>query len=185
MISRTVFAGCAFCAACGVWVPAAAQDDALVDTGDRPELVDNLFACRDEEDATARLACFDRAIAVMQQAEADRDLIIADREQVREARRGLFGFSLPKIRLFGGSDKNGERIEEVKEIEEPLASFGSTAMGRASFTLQGGARWVQTDNVPVLGHPKPGDVVRIEQAALGSYKANIDGRRAIRVKRVD
>jgi hypothetical protein len=162
----------------------AANENDPAKLAGRAEIVDKLYACMVIENAMARLECFDQEVAAMQQAEMNDDLLIADREQVREARRGLFGFSLPNIRLFAGRDKRNEPVEEVKEVEEPLATFGSTSLGKATFSLESGAVWVQTDNVPVNGNPKPGDLVRIERAALGSYKASIDGRRAIRVTRV-
>lgn len=185
MSLRNVSTGCAFFMTFSLWVPAAAQEYSIAGAEERPEVVNTLFSCKDRSDTKARLACFDSAVDAMRTAEADNDLVFVDREQVREARRGLFGFSLPKIRLFGGGDANDEGSRDVREIEEPLANFGSTPAGKVSFTLQSGARWVQTDNVPVLGRPKPGEIVRIEQAALGSYKASINGRRAIKIKRVD
>ncbi len=185
MTLRAIYAGCACLALCAGSGQLLAQDQAIPDGDERPALIQNLYACTSVSEATARLACFDREVAAIQQAENDQDLVIADRQQIREARRGLFGFSLPKIRLFGSGDKTDDSVEEVKEIEEALAAFGSTSTGKVVFTLEGGARWIQTDRVPVLGNPKAGDIVRIEQAALGSYKASIDGRRAIRVKRVD
>ena len=152
---------------------------------EQSSLTQSLYACRDIADNADRLGCFDREVAAIQQAEASQDLIIADRGQVREARRGLFGFKLPKLRLFGGGKDDDTGVEQIEQVEEPLARFGSNSMGKAYFQLESGARWIQTDNVPVLGNPKPGDIVVIREAALGSYSAKIDGRRAIKVRRVD
>ncbi len=141
-----------------------------------------VFACRAIAAETERLACYDREVGALQEAAASDKVVIVDQAEIRKARRDLFGFTLPRIGLFGKRD--GSPAEEVERVEEALASFGTGAGGRAVFTLANGARWMQIDNQPVLGEPKSGDMVRIESAALGSYKASIAGRRAIRVRRV-
>uniref|UniRef100_UPI003D060226 hypothetical protein n=1 Tax=Altererythrobacter sp. TaxID=1872480 RepID=UPI003D060226 len=133
------------------------------------------------EDPTERLACFDSEVAPVHEAREKKDLLIADREQVKETRKGLVGFTLPKIGLFKGDGDD----EEVKKISSSIARFGRTSGGRVTFSVEGGARWTQIDNTPVLGTPEVGDPVTIEKASLGSYKAKIGTRRAIRVKRVD
>jgi len=113
-------------------------------------------------------------------------VVIVDQEVVTRARRDLFGFSLPKIDLFRKRDKGKDaEPEEIRRIEDSLAAFRIDATGRALITLANGARWLQTDNAPVLGEPKAGEKVVIETAALGSFKASIGGRRAIRVKRLN
>lgn len=141
-----------------------------------------VFACRAIAAEAERLACYDREVGVLEEAEASDKVVIVDQADIRKARRDLFGFPLPRIGLFGSRDESPQ--EEVERIEETLARFGFDPSGRAVFTLANGARWLQIDNQAVLGEPKPGDVVVIESAALGSYKASIAGRRAIRVRRV-
>lgn len=143
-----------------------------------------LYACRGIGDPVQRLSCFDREVAALEQAVANKDVLIADRQDMREARRGLFGFPLPKIRLFGGGEDDDTEVERFEEIEEALTAFVRDSTGKAAFTIASGARWVQTDSVPILGKPAVGDMVKIERAALGSYKATIGDRRAIRVRRV-
>lgn len=149
-----------------------------------PGAASPLFACRAIADDQARLACFDREVSALQTAEANDEVVIVDREEVTKARRDLFGFTLPKIDLFRKRNRD-EEAEEIDRIEDSLAAFRIDPSGRALITLGNGARWMQTDNAPVLGEPKTGDKVVIETAALGSFKASIGGRRAIRVKRVN
>jgi hypothetical protein len=145
-----------------------------------------LFACRSIADDAQRLACYDREVGALQQAEAADKVVIVNQEEIREARRGLFGFTLPKLGLFSGrGDDDDAEAEEIRAIEDTIATFRFDAAGRATFSLGNGARWAQIDNTAVLGEPKPGDPVRIESAALGSYKASIGGRRPIRVKRLN
>ena len=146
--------------------------------------VDNLYVCRTINDPALRLECFDREVAQLQIAQANSEVTIIDSDDIREARRGLFGFSLPKLRLFGGEKDGEEEVARITEIEEPITRFSFDRSGKAIFTIQSGATWGQTDSVPVLGNPAIGDIVHIEQGALGSYKAKIDGRRAIRVRRI-
>ncbi|MBO6525722.1 hypothetical protein [Erythrobacter sp.] len=163
--------------------PTAAQSDSesAVDT---PAIVEELFDCREIADPDARLACFDREVAKVYDAQSSRQLVIADREQVREARKGLFGFTLPKLGIFGGGDDDGDE-EKITEIASTLTDIRRMGNGRYLLTLESGAQWMQTDSTPVLGNPSEGDEVVIKRAALGSYMAKIDGGRAIRVKRTD
>lgn len=142
-----------------------------------------LFSCKSIEDDRLRLECYDREVGALQAAEANNQVVIVDQEVVKKARRDLFGFSLPKIDLFNRRGK--DEVEEIRQIEDTLASFRLDATGRAIFTLGNGSRWMQTDSSAILGEPKAGDKVLIESAALGSFKANIGGRRAVRVKRIN
>ena len=149
--------------------------------------LEQVSACQSITSDTERLACFDREIAKLSAAVESREIRIVDRDEVKEARRGLFGFSFPRIGLFNDRDDEGEEDnpDRITSVEEPITAFGFTSSGKAYFTIGSGARWVQTDNRPVLGDPEIGELVKIEQAALGSYKANIGSRRAIRVRRVE
>jgi len=168
--------------AIGSYSSLAAAQDRAVAAGEKPEIIERLFDCRKIDNPTERLACFDREVAAVEQAEESNDIVIADREGMQEARRGLFGFILPNVKLFGGGE---EGVEDIDEIEAVIASAGRTRSGKMLITLEDGARWVQTDNTPVLGTIDPGDTVTIEKAALGSYKAKIGRKRAFRVKRLN
>jgi hypothetical protein len=163
--------------------PASAQS-----RGDRPietpEIIEELFDCRAIEEPEARLACFDREVAEVFEAQNSRQLVIADREQVRETRKGLFGFTLPKLGIFGGGDDDDDE-EEITEITSTITSIRRMGNGRYFIAIETGARWMQSDSTPVLGNPEAGDAITIKRAAMGSYMAKIEGRRAIRVKRVD
>lgn len=165
--------------------PAASAQgqDRPMRSAEKPEAVARLFACRDVADPAERLSCFEREVAAVEKAQADEELVIVDREQVREARRGLFGFNLPRIGLFGGGDDRNE-VEEIEEIEAPIASFALRG-GKGYFTLEDGARWIQTDSTPILGKVVPGDMVLIKRAALGSYLAKIGSKRGFRVERLN
>lgn len=162
--------------------PALAQRDAVADLS-RPQLVERLFECREIADPEQRLACFDREVGALQTAEESNEVVIADREQVREAKRGLFGFSIPKIPLFSKGEEDGQ--DEVSELASTIQQAAKMGNGRWIFVIDGGARWMQTDSTPILGEPGRGDSIVIERASLGSFKAKIEGGRAFRIRRVE
>ncbi len=161
--------------ACVVAAPAAARDkDAPV----RPTQIQELYACRDITDPAARLACFDREVAELSAADSAREITFTDRATAREARRGLFGFSFPKLGgIFGGDE------DEVKEIETVLRSASVDRSGKYTLVMEDGAVWVQIDTTRLVRDPKPGQKVKIKAASMGSYFASIEDGRTIRMKR--
>jgi hypothetical protein len=162
--------------------PAAAQADPA-DALDTPEIINSMFECRDIEDDAERLACFDREVGRVYEAQESKDLVIADRKQVREARRGLFGLRLPNLGgIFGGGDDDEE--DEIKEITSTIKSVRRMSNGRYFFVLEDGARWMQTET-PRLANYDVGDTIVIKRASLGSFMAKVNGGRAVRVKRVN
>ena len=150
--------------------PAMAQE--------RSSRLDAVVKCRTLADAAERLACYDKSVAELDTAAREREVVVVDRDQVQEARRSVFGLTLPRIRLFEGS---GE--PDLDEVEGVVASISEQG-GRVSFTLQDGARWVQTDDRTVV-NVRPGTRVTLKKAALGSYFAKFHGSISIRVKRVN
>ncbi len=160
--------------ACGLSVPAAAKDKL---PSERPAQIQQLYACRDIADASARLACFDREVGELATADQAREITFTDRETAKKARRGLFGFSFPKLGgIFGGDE------DEVKEIETTIRSVSVDRSGKYALTMEDDAVWVQIDATS-LRQPKPGQKVKIKVATMGSYFATIEGGRSIRMKR--
>lgn len=160
--------------ACAAALPAAAKDKAPP----RPVQIEELYACRDIADPAARLACFDREVGELSAADTAREITFTDRATAREARRGLFGFSFPKLGgIFGGDE------DEVKEIETVLRSASVDRSGKYTLVMEDGAVWVQIDTTRLVRDPKPGQKVKIKAASMGSYFASIDGGRTIRMKR--
>jgi hypothetical protein len=156
------------------------------DAPPRVTVIQQLFDCRTITDPTARLACFDRQVAAIEAAETARDIRIVDREELRETRRGLFGFSLGRLNIFGdGEDGADERSnpEAVQEIETTIRQFTRNDIGKLVFVLENGQRWVQTDTNTGGRSPRVGQTIRIRRAALGSFMASVEGRPGIRVRR--
>lgn len=123
-----------------VATPLSAKDD----DSKTPEVFNKVIACRDITDNAARLACFDGAVGALAQAQQDKDVVVVSREEMRKTRRGLFGFVLPKLGLFGGGNDDENDAEEIKEITATIASFGG-GTGHYVFTLDDGAVWEQTE----------------------------------------
>ncbi len=158
--------------------PMAAEAKDKVDALAIPAAYQAVVDCKALSDAAARLACYDRAVPAMDKAQRGHDIVVTDRAAIREARRGLFGLSLPRIKLFGGGDGD----EEVKEINSTLTAIRSANDGMPIFVLEDGARWKQTEGGP--SYAKSGDPIRIRRTAMGGFMANIKGGVGVRVIRL-
>ena len=151
--------------------PAIAQD--------RAKEMQQLIDCRKLADNTARLACYDSAASALDQAEAKGDIVVVNREQARKVRRQAFGFSMPSISLF----ERGEKPEEVAQASDKIASVRKLLSGKWEFRLESGAIWVQVDLTELPLDPKPGQPVKIQKAAMGSYAMTVGNQRSIKVHR--
>ncbi|WP_310476379.1 hypothetical protein [Sandarakinorhabdus sp.] len=155
-----------------------------------PAVVQKLLDCRALTDAAARLACLDAGVSALASAVESRDVLVADKEEVKKARRGLFGLALPTFNLFG-ADKDevaeGEKKDErgaLTEIEAIITAARPSRTAGWRFVLDDGSTWLQTDSLGFRHDPKPGMKIRIRRAAMGSYLANVEGQTAVRVKRI-
>ena len=147
----------------------------------RPDTLVRLVNCRTVAEPGERLACFDREVAALDAAEARRDLVVVDREQRRKTRKTLFGLTLPNLSVFG--DDNEDQ-QQVSTLEAKIRSVSQNPYGKWILTLDDGARWAQTDTRDLPLDPRPGQVVKIRRAAMGSYLANVAGQVGMRVERV-
>jgi hypothetical protein len=163
---------------CLVAAPAFAQKE----PPKRPEAFEKLINCRAIADPAARLACYDTQVERLDTAEKNSEVVVLDKAEVKKARRGLFGFTIPDLGIFGGRKSEAADIEEITEIESTIKSAGINRAGKWSFVIEDGARWVQTDTANIRT-PKVGMKIRIREAAMGSYFANIDDRPGVRVRR--
>ena len=165
----------------GVALPAAAAAERV------PPVLAKLAECRALTADPARLACYDAAAAGIADATAKRDIVVLDREALRETRKGLFGFSLPRLPFFGGDrqDKEGKAAaarEEIEEVDGIAASVRGFGYKQYRIILEDGATWTTTEAV-VTDTPRAGSKIHIKRAALGSYLLKIDGGRAVKAKR--
>lgn len=157
-------------------VPAAAQNMPKTAT---PKIFADVLSCRPIADTAQRLACYDRSVAALDTAQKSNELYVADREAMAEARRGLFGFSVPKLRIFNDDDM----AKEVDSLETTIAAVRQGQRGYV-FTLKDGARWAQTEK-KYIDEPKAGATIRIRRALMGSYMASINGKPGFRIERLN
>src|SRR6185369_4910390 len=67
--------------------------------GGTPAAMQKLLDCRSIQDGAQRLACYDREATTVDQAINKRDIVLIDKARATQAKRSLFGFSIPN---FGG-----------------------------------------------------------------------------------
>lgn len=146
----------------------------------RPQAWQEVVKCKALTETAARLACYDEQVGKLEQAAASGDVVMADKAAVRDAKKGLFGFKLPSFGIFGGDDDN-----EVESLEGNIATARTFGYGAWRITLVDGSVWEQTDDERLVFDPGKGNKVRIYKGALGTFKMNIDGQRAIKVRRVE
>ena len=144
-----------------------------------PKIFQDVVDCRAIPDSAQRLACFDRSVGALADAQKNRDVYVADKDAMREARRGLFGFSIPKMRIFGDDDME----KDVDQIETTISGAVQGQRGYV-FTLKDGARWAQTDGA-YMDRPKTGATIKIKRAALGSFFGSINGKVGFRIERLN
>jgi len=144
-----------------------------------PPAVQAVLDCRAITDGPSRLACFDKAVGAMDQAQTSGDLVTIDREQRKAVRRQSFGFSLPALAIFDKSDKP----EEADHLVAKVASATQLASGKWQVTLEDGAVWRQTDDAELYKRPHAGSTADIRKGVLGSYFLKLDGQQAVRAHR--
>ena len=142
-----------------------------------------LLDCRAQEDAAARLACFDRESAVLDQADRKNELTVLDKEDVRKTRRSLFGLNLSDLPFVGGSDAD-DADDGRTSITGTIVSARSIGNGLWAFTLDENIRWATTEEAR-YPQPAAGMTVLIKKGALGSFTASFAGKRTVKVRRIN
>lgn len=175
----------------GVWATgigvalAGASIVAAAEPKSSERVLQDFAMCRSTADPAARLACFEKTFDGFEAAVKARDVTIVDKQDMRQARRSLFGYTLPKVDLFSGQGPRDDRAEEdFTEINTTVASARQVENGRVEMRLadESGAVWRTTD--PMTWPPKPGDKVRIRAGVMGNYFIATGGRthRGMRVR---
>lgn len=160
--------------------PAASQTAQSSPAAERAVSLTRVVECRGIVEVQGRLACYDAAVAALDTAEREGDLVVVDRAQVSAARRQLFGFELPSLPAIF---ERGAAPDRIDSIETTLTHATLVGEGRWVFTLADGSAWRQIDVERVRFRNREGEDVRVRRAALGSYLLTVDGSRAVRVRR--
>lgn len=124
-----------------------------------------VYACTQNEDDAARLACYDAAVGRLREQQRAGEVVAIDRTQATEMQREGFGFSLPSLATL--MPRFGE-ASDIERLEVQIESVVPTGAGRHRFNLTNGQHWSQVEARSVR-NVRPGDTVTIRRAALGSY----------------
>ncbi|MGQ7828433.1 hypothetical protein [Altererythrobacter sp. Z27] len=152
--------------------PASAQDSSAQD-----RYLDELRACQAIADDSARLACFDKSVGAIVAATQSGEVQVVEKEQLEKTRRGMFGFTLPKLGLFSGKD-------DLELLQSTITRVRGIRDGWI-ITIEEGSVW-QMSNVPSrLSAPQVGDSVEFKKASLGSYFIRIDGQMGVKGRRIE
>lgn len=164
----------------GASLLAFAATSAQAQEAERAQVLDQLAACRPVTDPAQRLACYDAAAAALDEAERSGEVVVLDREQMNETRRGLFGFALPNMDLFNRGE--GVVVEEIDNVEYVVRTAREFRDDEWVFTMEDGSVWRQIDG-RMWGRPRAGETAVVRRAALGSFLMNVGDAPAIRVRR--
>ncbi|MCT2559669.1 hypothetical protein N0B51_11830 [Tsuneonella sp. YG55] len=149
-----------------------------------PDPVDALKECRAITRDADRLACLDRVSSAIVAAAERGDVHIVTQKDVEETRRGLFGFSLPKLKLFETDREDGR--EPFDTLQSEVASARRLDARTYVFKItDGGATWQIKEAPARFVGPKPGDRVVFKRAALGSYFIRINDQVGVKGRRID
>ncbi len=161
--------------------PAVAQTPPPVPTA-KP--VAALQQCRALTDAAARLACYDRAVDGLTAATTSGDVVVVERTEVRKARKGLFGFTLPHIGFLTGKPDNAEDRADEASLATTITASRSIGNGKWRFVVESGAQWETVEANLGFTDPKPGRKVVLEKGIMGAYFATVEKGRRVQAKRI-
>lgn len=179
MAAKLIHAGLAAAIAAAVAAPAFGADD----PPPRPRQIDALYACQAIADPGQRLACFDEAVRSVRRADTSGEVIFADREQVKKAKRGLFGLGNIRLGIFSRGEDDPED-QELKEMTAPVRAIDTRNFDRWVIVLEDGARWMQTEAARKGPGAEKSKTVTIKRGALGSYTMVFENGNTMKVKRI-
>ena len=143
-----------------------------------------LQRCRTITDAAARLACYDSSVAALSAATAANELVIVERQDVRKARKGLFGFALPSLGFLDGQRNDVADQEDASRLETTITAARSIGYGKYRFTVASGGTWENTAAATAFTDPEAGDAIVLEKGSLGGYFVRFVNKRRVAAKRV-
>lgn len=138
----------------------------------------SLRACQAIQESFARLACYDGAAGAIIARQENGEIRVVDQQDIRETRRGLFGFSLPRLGIFGSNDGEAETI-----LKSQITGVRKLGSDKWLVTISEGSVW-QISNAPRRFRPEVGDEIELEKAALTSYWLRVDGSLGVKGRRV-
>jgi len=161
--------------------PASAKDKDKKGAAPSP-LVTAIDRCRQMTDPTQRLACYDSAASALVTAANSGAVTVVDQNDIRKARRSLFGFNLPRIPFFGGDDTADEA---ARQLDSTITSVQALNNGYYRIVIaDNNAVWETNETNIAFDAPKKGQKITIVRGALGNYFLRINGQLGVRGRRV-
>jgi len=142
-------------------------------------LLSDVQKCRQIGEDAARLACYDRTVNVLATASARGDINVIDRQSMREVRRSLFGFSVPKLPFFSNSKE-----QEPKETVTTLTGFRELGNDFYRFSLKDPESTWETLDAAFIMTPKIGEKVTVKRGSLGNYFVQFGRDREVSAHRI-
>ncbi|WP_245228465.1 hypothetical protein [Pontixanthobacter sp. CEM42] len=155
--------------------PASAQEAAEEDA-----YIKSLKACQAITDDSQRLTCYDAAVGTVVAASDEGQVRIIDGEDVKKTKRRLFGFSLPKLGLFGDDDKE----EDLELLQSTITNVSISGRNTVFITIEDGNAVWRIPGAKKSLRARVGDKVEFKKAALGSYFVRINGQNGEKGRRV-
>jgi hypothetical protein len=145
-------------------------------------LVSAIERCRQIKDPMQRLACYDSSASALVQATTTGQVSVVDRGELRQTRRSLFGFSMPKLPFFAG-DTTAD--EAMNKLDSTITKVMPLNNGHFRMVIaDGNAVWETTETNVSFWEPRPGQKITILRGPLGSYFLQINGQVGVRGHRV-
>jgi len=148
-----------------------------------------IYACADESDDAARLACFDAAVAALKASEEAGEVATVAVAEIEEAERDAFGLEGEQAVAAVSARIVPRRAEPPAELDEVTAgvvSITENNRGELIVTLDNGQVWRQSDSASVsISRKKPPETATVRKAALGSFRMKLGRASPFRVKRVE
>lgn len=132
--------------------------------------IDEVVRCAAQADATARLACYDAAVAKLKTEAAD----------LQARGKTAFGFPVPSTgpqteEEFGKPPAAAPEVKGVSEISGRLVGWSKDPLGRAILVLDNGQVWKIMEYKPLLVSTAGTTTVRIERRMMGGYYMSVNG----------
>jgi hypothetical protein len=140
-----------------------------------------VIACRSVANETDRLRCYDQAVQQLADRSASGSIVVASREEVKQARRSAFGLTLPKLPFFNNV---GSKDDEPQEIRASIRSARLLRDGFWELNLDAAGVWRTTEALSSAKTPKQGQQIQIRKGTLGSYFIRMADGRSVKGLRV-
>ena len=141
--------------------------------------LEGLYNCATITEATARLDCFDNAVANLQAAQSRGEVLAVTREEIQEVERDAFGFELPSLprlgRLFG---RNSETKTAKAETAIPKRDSLTAPVQRRMTEPDPANEAVTETQIAGISNPDPAPAVTGDPAAQPAAPAATAGSSA-------